>query len=87
VNKLYQSLYQEFGENETHKTRREITAKTGKQPSYIELLAELSLKQGYKPPPYNKSLNAELPTAANGDESEPSAQSIIKLSTLARQSG
>ncbi|MCP4394891.1 MAG: hypothetical protein GY804_11595 [Alphaproteobacteria bacterium] len=46
---IYSPLYEEFGIYETHKKRRELTAETGLVPTYIELLAALSLEQGHIP--------------------------------------
>lgn len=58
TNTLYQTLYDEFGEEETHIMRRELTAKSGKHPSWIELMSALSLKQG---PPTDKVQSSPHP--------------------------
>ena len=43
---LYQDLCDEFGAEKTAIARRELTAKNGKIPNYIELLALLLRKEG-----------------------------------------
>ncbi len=43
---MFEALYEEFGEETVHLVRRELTAKNGKMPGYIELLAELYLREG-----------------------------------------
>ena len=43
---MFEALYKEFGEERVHIVRRELTAKNGKIPQYLELLAELYLQQG-----------------------------------------
>ena len=48
MNKLYQSLYDEFGEEQTHIIQRKLIAQTQRIPTHIELLAALSLEKGYK---------------------------------------
>jgi len=40
------TLYAEYGEKETHRTMRELTAKTGKSPTWLELMIALTEKHG-----------------------------------------
>lgn len=63
---MYEKLYAEFGEMQTHIVRRELTARNKKPPSYIELLAELCLKQGSQP-------NDGVQPTADGAAAEPRA--------------
>ena len=46
-------LYEEFGKETVGIVRRELVIKNGTIPSYIELVAELYLRQG---PSYSKAL-------------------------------
>lgn len=48
IDKLYLELRDEFGREKTNIARRELTAKNDRLPSYIELLAVLSLRAGYR---------------------------------------
>lgn len=48
---MFKSLYEEFGEEEVGRVRREITVKLDRIPSYLELLTELCLRQGPSTPP------------------------------------
>ena len=41
---MFEALYKEFGKERVHIVRRELTAKNGKIPQYLELLAELYLQ-------------------------------------------
>ena len=66
---MFETLYEEFGEENVHIVRRGLTAKNNKVPSYIELLAELYLKQG---PETNKRLNS---TVEKRGEIEPTVKS------------
>ena len=43
---IYEGLEKEFPREEIDIVRRELTAKNKRLPSYIELLAELYLRQG-----------------------------------------
>ncbi len=52
---MLENLYKEFGEEIVHIVRRELTVKNSKMPSYIELVAELYLRQG----PDNQPLHKE----------------------------
>jgi len=52
---MLEDLYKEFGEEIVHIVRRELTAKNSKMPSYIELVAELYLRQG----PDNKEIRPD----------------------------
>ena len=53
---MFEALYEKFGEETVHIVRRELTAKNNKLPEYIELLAELYLRQG---PENNQSLKQD----------------------------
>ena len=60
------ALYEEFGKEPVGIVRRELTAKSGKIPSYIELLAELYLRQG--PDNNDCSWQFVADTAGTGEE-------------------
>lgn len=66
---MFEGLYTEFGEENVHRVRRELTARKGRTPSYIELLAELCLRQG----PSDKSLE---PTQADGAVADGAAGTV-----------
>jgi len=43
---MCEGIYDEFGRDVVDTMRRELTAKNGRPPTYVELLAALYLKQG-----------------------------------------